>query len=196
MGKLDKAVGYLSGAMEFVQDNGIIWRREFITSARLAGLKIDFIDPTNKPGGEELHVGEQRDYQIQLQKSGNFEKLKNYVHQYRRIDLRFVDLSDFLISVVDPKIPQWGTSNEIYVAEKQHKPIFVICEGGLYNLPRWLFDVVDLNCVFKTANEVIEKLVLLDSGKIELDNEWVLIRKFIEENRLIRKQIEGQITTF
>ena len=148
MGKLDKAVAYLSGAMENVPDHGVEWRRAFIQTARLAGLHIDFIDPTNKPGGQELQIGERKDYQVQLQREGRFQELKDYVHQYRHIDLRFVDLSDLMIVVVDTKIPQWGTANEIYVAEQQHKPTFVICEGGLYNLPQWLFDGVDLSRVF------------------------------------------------
>jgi hypothetical protein len=195
MGKLDKAVAYLSGAMEFVPDHGVEWRRAFIKSARLAGLKIDFIDPTNKPGGQEMQIGERKDYQVQLQHSGRFQELKDYVHQYRHFDLRFVDLSDLMIVVVDPSIPQWGTANEIYVAEEQHKPTFVICECGLYKLPRWLFDVIDLNRVFETSEAVINRLVLLNSGEIELDDEWVLVRKFIEESRAARLHVEGLITS-
>jgi hypothetical protein len=117
--------------------------------------------------------------------------LKKYVHAYRRFDLRFVDISDFLIAAIDPGIPQWGTSNEVYEAERQHKPIFFIVEGGLSVLPRWLFDLVDLNdeqsgtrCnVFQTVEEVVEELVALDNGDLPMRDKWVLVRKHIERSR-------------
>ena len=193
-GKLNGACGYLSGPMEFVADHGVEWRRKFINLVNEAGLDIDFIDPTNKPGGEEIKIGENKDLQVQLQKSGQFNDLQKYVHSYRRYDLRFVDLSDFLVVVVDPRVPQWGTSNEVYFCEMQHKPMFFICEGGLHNLPRWLFDVVEIGdngqhtpekrCnVFESVEDVVNELVLLDNGTIPLNDEWVLIRRYIEMAR-------------
>jgi hypothetical protein len=186
MGKLSKAVGYLSGAMEFVADHGIEWRRKFIRLVRESSLDIDFIDPTDKPGPDDMHIGENQQYQIQLQKMGKFNELKKYVHKYRHYDLRFVDISDFLVALIDPSIPQWGTSNEIYLSEEQHKPLFIICDGGLYNLPRWLFDVVELNQVFENIEDVVEQLIMLDNGELELDEGWILVRKHIEDNRNIR----------
>jgi nucleoside 2-deoxyribosyltransferase len=186
MGVLDKAVAYLSGPMEFVADHGIEWRRKFIRLVRETDLDIDFIDPTNKPGGEDMQIGENQDYQVMLQKKGKFKELKKYVHKYRHYDLRFVDVSDFLVALIDPSVPQWGTSNEVYVAEDQQKPIFLICDGGLHNLPRWLFDVIELHQVFQTVEEVVDQLVMLNNGELELDEGWVLVRKHIEETRNLR----------
>lgn len=190
-GKLDYAVSYLSGPMEFVADHGVEWRRKFIQLLKEKNLKIDCIDPTNKPGGKNVRIGENKDEQIKLQKEGRWKELKDYVHSYRRYDLRFVDISDFLVVVVDPSVPQWGTSNEVYFAEMQHKPMFFICDGGLANLPRWLFDVIEINeengnrCnVFQNVEEVVQELVAIDSGEIPMSDEWVLIRKFIERQRI------------
>lgn len=195
MGKLDKAVAYLSGAMEFVADHGVEWRRKFIKLSREAGLTIDFIDPTDKPGGIEVKIGENKQYQSQLKKEGRWQELKEYVKQYRRYDLRFTDHTDFIVAVIDPRIPQWGTSNEVYKAEEQHKPSFFICEGGMKNLPNWLFAVIDLDdpvkgtrCnVFGSVEEVIAELVLYDNGSIPMNSEWVLIRKHIEEQRKLQE---------
>jgi nucleoside 2-deoxyribosyltransferase len=191
-GKLEGACCYLSGPMEFVADHGVEWRRKFIRLSKEAGLKIDYIDPTNKPGGQDVKIGENKEYQATLQREGKWHMLKNYVQSYRRYDLRFVDLSDFLVAVIDPTIPQWGTSNEIYVAETQHKPTFFIIEGGLAKLPRWLFGVVDLDneilstrCnVFDSVEAVISELVELDTGSLPMTNEWVLVRKHIERARM------------
>lgn len=191
MGELDYAVCYLSGPMEFVADHGVEWRRKFIKLIKEAGLKIDCIDPTNKPGAENIKIGENKQHQVQLQQQGRWKELQDYVKSYRRYDLRFVDLSDFLIALIDPSVPQWGTSNEIYAAELQHKPRFFICDGGLKNLPRWLFDVIDLDdpktgkrCnVFGSVEEVVQELIDIDCGKIPMNDKWVLVRKYIEHTR-------------
>lgn len=195
MGKLDGALGYLSGPMEYVADHGVEWRRKFLKLAKEAKLNIDMIDPTDKPGDEEMKIGENKTIQVDLQSSGQFKELQKYVRNYRRFDLRFVDYSDFLVTVIDPSVPQWGTSNEVYFAEMQHKPNFFICDGSLYNLPRWLFDVIDKiksddpvkamkKCnVFQSVEDVIEQLVKLNSGQKKLNEKWVLVRKDIERRR-------------
>ena len=190
-GILTGACCYLSGAMEFVSDHGVGWRRKFIELLKEKNLKIDCIDPTNKPGGKDVDVNENKNYQIECQSQGRFLELQEYVSQYRRYDLRFVDLSDFLIAVIDPTVPQWGTSNEIYEAERQHKPIFFVIEGGLHKLPRWLFDVIKIEDkskgvrgnIFETIEQVVEELILLDSAQIPLTKNWVLVRHHIERMR-------------
>lgn len=177
--------------MEMAADHGVIWRREFINLVQESGLKIDCIDPTNKPCG--LSIGEDKEYQQQLQKSGKFKQLQDYVHRYRRYDLRFVDYCDFIVVAVTPEIAQWGTANELYFAEMQHKPRFIICKGGLYNLPRWLFDVIKIDDrntspeIFESPADLTKYLTELNSGTIPLDEKWVLIRKNIE---LSRKNLE------
>ena len=191
-GRLDGACGYLSGPMEFVADHGVEWRRKFIRLVKEAKLNIDLIDPTNKPGGDDVKIGENKQYQEQLQKDGKWLELQQYVHSYRRYDLRYVDISDFIVAVIDPRVPQWGTGDEVYMGERQHKPMFFVCDGGLAKLPRWLFDVIDLDnpfkgtrCnVFSSVEEVIHELDLLNSGRIPLSDEWVLVRKNLEQQRI------------
>lgn len=187
MGKLDRASGYLSGGMECVADNGVGWRKKFRALSREVGLKIDYVDPTDKPG--PLKIGENKQYQIGLQKSGKFRELADYVRSYRRHDLRFVDGSDFLVVSVDPDIPQWGTADEVYFAESQHKPMLFICKGGLYTLPRWLFDVIEIpyfnleSNVFENVESVVEHLKALDTGQFPMSDKWILYRKYLEESR-------------
>jgi hypothetical protein len=197
MGKLDGATCYLSGAMEMVADHGIGWRRKFIKLCEESDLKIDFLDPTNKPGSDESQkLGEDKNYQTQLKTECRWNELQEYVQGYRRLDLRFVDLSDFLITSITPTVPQWGTANELYFAEMQHKPIFFICEGGLNTLPNWLFDVIDLpnpekkkRCnVFTSVEEVVAELIGFDQGFHHMNNKWVLVRKKVELSRSYRFQ--------
>jgi hypothetical protein len=178
--------------MEFVKDNGVAWRRKFISLVREVGLDIDLIDPTNKPGES---VGENHAYQVELQRSGQFRALQQYVKRYRHLDLRYTDISDFLIIVIDPTVPQWGTSNEVYLAEDQQKPLFFVCEQGLYSLPRWLFSVIDpiesddpvqamqQANIYTSIEDVVTELQKLDRGEKPLSDEWVLVRKLIEQRR-------------
>jgi len=192
MGLLDGAWGYLSGPMEYVADHGVEWRRKFTRLVYEAELDVALIDPTDKPGGKDIKMGEDKETQVALQANGKFKELQQYVGKYRRFDLRFVDQSDFSVAVIDPTVPQWGTGNEVYMGEDQHKPAFFICEGGLYNLPRWLFDVIEKiteddpnkalseTNVYESVEDVIAELVLLDSGQKPLSDEWVLVRREIE----------------
>lgn len=189
VGKLDGAMGYLSGSIEYSQDHGVGWRRRFITLVNQAKLQIDLVDPTDKPGGMEVKIGENQAYQHKLQRIGRFRELQEYVHRYRHFDLRFTDYSDFLVVMVNPGIPQWGTADEVYFAEAQHKPMFFICEGGLSVLPRWLFDVIDdidangKTNVYTCVEDVVDELIMLDMGLSPLSDKWVLIRKSLEERR-------------
>jgi hypothetical protein len=192
-GRLEGACAYLSGAMEYVADHGIGWRRRFIELTHEAGLNLDFIDPTDKPGGEDIKIGENKAEQERLQKEGRWQELKEYVDSYRHFDLRFVDLSDVLIVNVNPGVPQWGTANEVYDAEDQRKPMFFICEGGLYKLPRWLFGVIEFDKkgrsnVYETLEEVVRELQLLDSGMVPLSKKWVLVRRELERVRARRER--------
>lgn len=195
MGLLDQACCYLSGAMEFVEDNGVSWRRYIIHRCWEEGLQIDFIDPTDKPAGEDIMIDENKAIQENFQKNGRFKELQNIVKSYRHWDLRFCDNADFQITMINTKVPQWGTANEVFCNEADRKPAFFICEDSLYKLPRWLFGVIDkiedddpqevlkkIN-VYQSVDHVIEELKLLDSGKKPLSKKWVLVRKNIEMRR-------------
>ena len=107
MGLLDGAWGYLSGPMEYVADHGVEWRRKFTRLVYEAELDVALIDPTDKPGGKDIKMGEDKATQVDLQSGGRFKELQQYVGKYRRFDLRFVDQSDFSVVVVDPRVPQW-----------------------------------------------------------------------------------------
>lgn len=184
-GLLEGAVAYTSGAMEFVQDHGVEWRKRFISLVQESKLKIDIIDPTNKPGGLKSNIEENITYQKNLKKEGKWHELRDYVHLYRRYDLRYVDYSDFLVTNINLSVPQWGTANEIYVAESQHKPIFFICPEGIKNMPNWLFDLIDFDFfnVFESLELLTECLLGIDSGKIPMNHKWILTRKHIENAR-------------
>ena len=207
MGKLDRAVVYLSGAMEYVADDGVEWRREFIKQCLLADLYIDFIDPTDKPGGEDVMIDENKALQIELQSTGQFKELQKRVNKFRRYDLGYTDQMDFMVTMISPGVAQWGTANEVYVGETNHRPNFFICPNSMYELPRWLFGVIDEiksddpetalreSNVYGNVESVVAELIALDRGEKPLGDEWILVRKDIEDrrerNELLRAQLKS-----
>lgn len=194
MGILRGSICYLSGAIEYAPDHGVSWRQDFIQKAKAAKLGILCLDPTNKPeieGWDSIlkgHLREDQQYQQQLQGNGEFKELQRYVSGYRRLDLRLVDYSDFLVVAVNPTIPQWGTANEVYMAESQHKPIFFVGPSGEI-FPRWLFDILDITeedyirNLFLSVDHLIEHLCKINNGEIKINDEWVLIRQALEKIR-------------
>jgi hypothetical protein len=180
MNKLKGAICYLSGPMEDAKDMGVEWRRKIIKLFKENGVYIACIDPTNKPVEDKFEEDVTRNKRLKEQES--WDELVAYVKAFRRKDLRFVDLSDFIIALVDPKIHLCGTYNEIFEAERQKKPRFAIIDGGLKNLPSWLFAVFPLSCIFSSVEECVEHIRKLNSGELPLNDNWVLIREKLNEH--------------
>lgn len=179
MGKLDEAIVYLSGPIDKAKDLGRGWRKDFISKVPHLGMQI--IDPCNKPASFVHEVkGDVRTVTAMRDKK-QWVELQQFVKKFRREDLRFTDVSDFLVVYIDPDVPSYGTLDELFTAEDQKKPCFCVVKGGIDKLPTWLFGVFRLEEVFATVDECIEHLNKIDSGEIEMDRRWVLFRRQLRE---------------
>lgn len=170
---------YLSGPMQFAKDSGIAWRKRFIVQTEHLGLEI--MDPTNKPIPCTSEIGNEKETMEYLRDHEKWEELKTFVKKFRREDLRFCDLADFLVVAIDPSIHTMGTLDEVYTAERQKKPILCIIEGGKKKLPFWGFAVFRTNEIFESVEECIEYLNGIDNGSIPMDDRWVLVGKYLKE---------------
>ena len=177
MGLLSGSIIYLSGAIDNAKDDGVGWRRSMIESAKDLGIK--WIDPTNKPAKFKPEIGTEKHLINRLKEEGDFEEIVRQVKRYRREDLRFVDISDSLIAYIDPDIHLAGTYDEIYLAERQCKPRFLIIKGGKKRCPNWLFGVFKVSDMFDSVDECIQRLRETDNGNYPVSREWVLIRDLI-----------------
>jgi hypothetical protein len=177
MKKLNEAVVYLSGPIDRAKDLGRGWRQEFI--GKSAHLNMQIIDPCNKPSSfvHEIH-GDLRTTSV-LRQERKWNELQNFVKKFRREDLRFTDISDFIIVYIDPEVPMFGTLDELYTAEDQKKPCLCIIKGGIECLPTWLFAVFKLEEIFADIDECINYLNKINDGSINIENDyrWVLCRK-------------------
>jgi len=180
-GVLDKSLAYLIGPIDEAKDQGIGWRRELIKLSQDYGLKIKFLDPTNKLEGLQQEVGTEQDRIIRYRERGRWKDLSNFMKVIVRVDLRQVDFSDFVIAKVDKNIHMCGSYHEIFVADIEKKPILTIIEGGKKNAPAWLFGILDHNLMFDDEEECVKYLVKINDGDVGLDDRWVLLRKQLDE---------------
>jgi hypothetical protein len=61
-----------------------------------------------------------------------------------------------LIANIDLDIYSCGTLEEIFLAKKLNKKIFIHVKQGKINTPDWLFGVIDHKFIFSNWNELLD----------------------------------------
>jgi len=152
MNRLALNRGYLCGAMDRVLDGGVGWRQHLIQS--LKDLKILWLDPTRKPidiGVEDL---ENRALRHKAKRAGDFECVRGQMKQIRPVDLRMVDICDFLVVNLDMQVHACGTYEELFWANRMKKPVLIRIEQGIEHTPDWLFGTFPFEMIFSTWDQV------------------------------------------
>lgn len=180
MNLLNKARVYLSGPIDYAPDLGKKWREEFISLSKEKNLGLHIINPCDKPLICEHEISGEQKMANFFKKTKDWEGLRNFVKNFRRQDLRFTDIADFLVIYVNKNIHMCGSYNELFVAESQKKPIFCIVEGGIENLPTWLFGVFKINHIFDSVEKCVNHLEVINNQKEPLDNCWVLVGQHLD----------------
>ena len=103
----------------------------------LEALDVTVFDPWEKPeirglfeyGKEDIQTIKERDkwtFEPTVEGSSTRAELAEYFWDTMHIDLRMVDISDFVIAYCPTNIYSVGTVHEIVVARSQHKPVLFI----------------------------------------------------------------------
>lgn len=156
MNRLQNTRGYLGGGIEFIEDLGVEWRQRIIEETK--DLEIIWLDPCNKPidiGIEDLANHEVRK---KLKKEGRFDEVAQEMKIVRCVDLRMVDISDFLVINLDVSVHTSGTYEELYLANRQKKPIIVRIRQGKECTPDWLLGTIPHRMIFSTWDDVVSYL--------------------------------------
>ena len=91
----------------------------------------------------------------------------------RRVDLRLVDISDFLIVNLDLEIHPCGTYEEIFTANRCKKPIIIHMEQGKNKAPDWIFGTIPHQMIFSNWENLKSYLLHINSDKnIECYKRW------------------------
>lgn len=154
---------YLAGAMDRVADGGVGWRNRI--SPILKNMGITVLNPCDKPVEVGLEDEGTRS-EIELLKANNeYDKIRKEYGVIRTLDLRCVDISDFIIASIDIDVHACGTYEEIAVANSQKKPVLIWCQQGKQNAPNWLFFMLPHQHIFNCLDELLEYLANVDCGK-------------------------------
>jgi hypothetical protein len=146
---------------------------------RLSPKGIICFDPYEKPFLGSFDENEQTRTDLKaLMQNGDLLAVHERMRNVRNEDLRICDISDFALIVIDPKVPSWGTANELYQLNAQKKPIFVVVEGGRQLTPLWLMGVLSPNYFYDTLDGALEMIEKIDNGVKEIDSSrWRLLKQ-------------------
>lgn len=167
---------YLAGPMQYTE-TGRQWRDK--VKKELLECNITFLDPYHKPFVTDVPEDElSREELLHWMDTGQYELVQTKMWAVRGYDLRCVDLSDFLIVYVDPKIPTWGTVEEVTTAVREKKPVFMAIEGGKKKTPLWIFGKIPHKYIYDNIDDIIKTIKAIDSGIIPCTSDrWKLLKK-------------------
>ena len=162
---------YLAGAIDRVHDKGIGWRQEI--SPFLDSLGIIVFNPISKPAEIGLEDNDTHVVKTKLKSAKRYDELTSMMKVIRSVDLRLVDISDFLIVNLDLNIHPCGTYEEIFWANRQKKPILIHMVQGKENAPDWLFGTVPHQMIYSDWNDIYSYLEHINSSEnINTYNRW------------------------
>jgi nucleoside 2-deoxyribosyltransferase len=171
MNRLQGQRVYLAGAMDRVADRGAGWRDNITPFLESIGITV--FNPLKKP----TEVGKENEEVCKLKNEyksqEKYEELSNLMKIIRSVDLRLVDISDFLIVNLDLDTHPCGTYEEIFLANRSKKPVIVHMEQGKIHAPDWLFGTIPHQMIFSTWEELKNYISDIDQKKeIQHQNRW------------------------
>lgn len=172
--RLRGAACYLAGPMTDMPDLGISWRQAITPYLKEMGIVV--FDPTAK----RIEIGDEsapaREHLMRMRDAGDLVGVRNWIKPVRRVDLRMVDLSSFLIVRLDGT-PTMGTFEEIDKATLECKPILVWLDGELNcrTVNPWLPGQIPPHYIFESMEEVLNYLGQIDRSMWHpADRRWML----------------------
>lgn len=162
---------YLAGAMDRVKDRGNTWRDNI--TPFLDSLGVVVFNPIKKPTAMGLEDEATHKLKSELKSVQDYSQLSQIMKTIRSVDLRLVDISDFLIVNLDLDIHPCGTYEEIFTANKCKKPILIHMEQGKQNAPDWIFGTIPHEMIFSNWNDLKSYLHHINTEKkIDSYNRW------------------------
>ena len=173
-GILWKTKTYLVGHIQY--QNGRDWRN--YVSSQLMPRGITCLDPYHKPFVDDVSEDETvRSSLLASMEEGDYDKVAQRMWPVRSFDLRCVDLSDFLIAHISPSIASWGSAEELTVAVKEKKVIFLSVEGGKKKTPLWIMGMLPHKYIYNSIEESVEMVKMIDDGIVAIDSgRWKLLQ--------------------
>lgn len=154
---------YLSGPMDRCPQGGKKWREQITPKLQNFGLVV--VDPCNKPINLDSELIENRDYRANLLETKQYGKFAKEIKTLRVIDLRCVDIVDFLIVNFDVSQQMCGTLEEIFLANRQKKPVLLYCPQGIKKIYHWMWGVLPYQHFFEAWDSLFDYISDVNVGK-------------------------------
>ena len=161
--------------MQYV--SGRNWR-EYVTE-KLSPLSITCFDPYKKPFIKDVEEDEASRQEMETwMKTKQYDRVTERMKTVRAYDLNLVDRSDFIIAHLVPEVASWGSAEEITLAVREKKPVFISMEGGKAKTPLWMLGMLPHKYIYNSVDEILDMLYAIDSGSKPIDSDrWRLLRK-------------------
>jgi hypothetical protein len=157
--------------MDRVPDRGATWRDNI--TPFLQQLDIVVFNPISKPTDVGLEDTDTHKIKTKLKEMQRYDELTAMMKTIRAVDLRLVDMSDFMIVNLDLDTHPCGTLEEIFWANRQKKPIIVHMVQGKSHTPDWLFGTIPHQMIFSTWEEIKNYLIHIDTSEnIDTHKRW------------------------
>lgn len=171
MNRLKNQRVYLAGAIDRVADRGATWRDNITPFLNEMGIVV--FNPIKKPTETGLEDEEIHNIKIKLKQQHKYDELSSIMKTIRSVDLRLVDISDFLIVNINLEHYACGTWEELSLANRSKKPILIHIEQGKQNTPDWLFGTLPHQWFFSEWSDLKSYLMHINSDEnIEDYNRW------------------------
>ena len=130
-------------------------------------------NPISKPTDVGLEDTDTHKIKTKLKEMQRYDELTAMMKTIRAVDLRLVDMSDFMIVNLDLDTHPCGTLEEIFWANRQKKPIIVHMVQGKSHTPDWLFGTIPHQMIFSTWEEIKNYLIHIDTSEnIDTHKRW------------------------
>lgn len=171
MNRLKNQRVYLAGAMDRVADRGSTWRDNI--TPFLENLGVVVFNPIKKPTDIGTEDAESHVTKTKLKSQRRFDELSAMMKTIRAVDLRLVDISDFLVVNLDLDVHPCGTYEEIFEANRSKKPILIHVEQGKDHTPDWLFGAIPHQMFFSNWDDIKNYLLHINNDEnIDTYNRW------------------------
>lgn len=129
-------IAYLSGAMEYANDEGAKWRNE-VTEWLSTNLGHDVINPVKE---SRLIINDTNSYNYRIWKETDIERYRKFIRQFVIRDIEAVTKeANYIICLWNEDVFKGaGTHGEVTLAFEHGIPVYVVNQLPLTDLSGWI----------------------------------------------------------
>ena len=133
-------LAYLSGPIEFAEDNGRLWRRKLGPFLRET-LGHRFYDPAED---EKKSLTPEELANFRQWKTTDLDRFRRVIRKIIAFDLDLIEnQADYLICFWDARAKSGGTSAEMTVAHRKGIPVYLVSDVPSAEISGWMLGCTD-----------------------------------------------------